>query len=72
MKEHNTEFGERLQQILKENKISQSELARRLKINQNEISRYCTGKRKPPIDILIDICKELNESSDYLLGLKNY
>ncbi|MDE6474594.1 MAG: helix-turn-helix domain-containing protein [Clostridia bacterium] len=33
------------------------------------MSRYCNGSIMPPIDVLISICKELDVSADYLLGL---
>jgi len=62
-------FVERLNESLKSNQMSQSELARRIKMSQVVVNNYCTGKRVPPMDILVAICKELDESADYLLGL---
>lgn len=62
-------FPERLKEVLNANKISQSELAKRIAMSQDAVNAYCTGKRKPPIDVLVLICEALNESADYLLGL---
>ncbi len=62
-------FVKRLNETLKLNKMSQNELARRIGMSQSVVNNYCTGKHQPPIDILILICKELNESADYLIGL---
>lgn len=62
-------FAERLKYCLQTNQISQSELARRIKMSQGIINNYCNAKREPTLDVLMMICKELDESSDYLLGL---
>ena len=62
-------LSERLNLVLKTNGISQSELARRIGMSQGVVNNYCTGKREPSLDVLILICKALNESSDYLLGI---
>ncbi|MBO5102943.1 MAG: helix-turn-helix transcriptional regulator [Clostridia bacterium] len=64
-------FKDRLIISLKSNKISQVELAKRIKMSQTIVNNYCTGKREPTLDVLVLICKELNESADYLLGLKD-
>lgn len=62
-------FSERLKEVLKTNNMSQSELAKKINMSQDVVSCYCTGKRKPPIDVLVLICNALDESADYLLGL---
>ena len=62
-------FAERLREALKTSGLSQSQLARKIHLSQDSVSAYCTGKHKPPIDVLVLICKTLDESADYLLGL---
>ena len=62
-------FKDRLKEVLAENKISQRALAKRLFLSQTIVNNYCTGKREPTLDVLISICKELDVSADYLLGL---
>ena len=62
-------LSERLKFVLKTNEISQAELARRINMSQGVVNNYCTGKREPTLDVLILICKTLNESADFLLGL---
>lgn len=62
-------FAERIKESLKVNKISQSELARRINMSQSVVNNYCSGKREPTLDVLILICEALNETSDYLLGI---
>ena len=62
-------FSERLRKVLEINNISQSALARILNMSQSTINFYCCGKREPSFDVLIKICKALDESADYLLGI---
>lgn len=64
-------FSNKLKEVLKQNKISQVELAKRINMSQGIVNNYCTGKREPSLDVLISICKTLDESADYLLGLEN-
>ena len=61
-----------LKEILKAKNISQFKLARDLNLSQSVVNNYCTGKREPSLSVLISICKVLNVSADYLLGLKDY
>ena len=62
-------FSDRLKEALQTKQVSQSELARKIHLSQSIVNNYCTGRRTPPIDVLILICQALNESADYLLGL---
>ena len=64
-----SKFGERFKEVLAENNLSQSAFAKRIYLSQGIVNNYCTGKREPSLDVLILICKELNVSADYLLGL---
>lgn len=50
---------------------TQAELANRLNISQQAISKYEKEERDPDIDVLIRIAKLFNVSSDYLLGITN-
>ena len=62
-------FKDRLREVLKENGISQRALAKRLFLSQSIVNNYCTGKREPSLDVLMLLCKELDVSADYLLGI---
>ena len=62
-------FRERLNEVLKENGISQVALAQKIAMSQGVVNNYCTGKREPTLDVLMRICEVLEISSDYLLGL---
>ena len=62
-------FKERLNEALNENNLSQNALAQKISMSQGVVNNYCTGKREPSLEVLVSICKELNVSADYLLGL---
>ncbi|MDE6029772.1 MAG: helix-turn-helix domain-containing protein [Clostridiales bacterium] len=65
-------FIERLKEALAENNLSQNALAQKINMSQSVVNNYFTGKREPSLDVLISICKELQVSADYLLGLTDY
>lgn len=60
-----------MNEALAENGLSQNAFAKRIFMSQSVVNNYCTGKREPPLDVLIVICRELNVSADYLLGLSD-
>ncbi len=63
------EFYERLRDSRKDRDIGQKELAKVLKISQQQYSLYETGKRPLPAEYLSALCLTLGVSADYLLGL---
>ena len=62
-------IGKRIQEIRKEKGLKQDYLAEKLQINRPNISKYETGETAIPLDILKNISKILDTSTDYLLGL---
>jgi len=65
-------FAERLKFICEKKGMSQAELGRRIGKGRNSINDYLTGATLPSLDGFISIAKELNVSTDYLLGLTDY
>ena len=65
-------FVERLREAMTEKSISQEKLGEMVGLSRQGINSYCNGHREPSFEILIKICKALDVSSDYLLGLKEY
>ena len=49
-------------------KITQVDLANKIKVKQETISAYESGKAFPSADVLVKIADYLNTSCDYLLG----
>ena len=62
-------IGQRLKQVLNDQGMMQKELAEKIGVSEIVISRYVHGGRIVSVPILIEICKALNVSADYLLGL---
>lgn len=60
----------RLKRALTAKNISQRELGRRIGATQTSVSYYVNGKRLPGPVVLFKICRELDISADWLLGLK--
>lgn len=60
----------RLKRALTAKNISQRELGRRIGATQASVSHYVNGKRLPGPVALFKICRELDISADWLLGLK--
>ncbi|WP_304133775.1 helix-turn-helix domain-containing protein [Limosilactobacillus coleohominis] len=64
-------FQSRLKQSLEEARISQSELARRAKIDKTLISGYVLGKFKPKQNNVYKIAKALNIDEAWLIGISD-
>jgi transcriptional regulator with XRE-family HTH domain len=64
------ELSERIDDLMKKNKISGKELSTLTRISTTTISEILNGKRKNPTsDVIIKLAKALNASTDYLLGM---
>ena len=61
-------FGERLKTLRIEKGYRQGELAKRIGIDQNNISRYERGITQPSLSILEWICVALDVTATELLG----
>lgn len=65
-------FSERLYECRKEKGLSQTALAEILGVQQSCISKWERGATAPDPEDIAKICKILDVSSDYLLGLKDF
>ena len=61
----------RLKDLREDNDLSQKDIAKILNIPTRTYSSYENNERGLPIDILIQLTKIYNTSSDYILGLTN-
>lgn len=64
-------FGDKLKAVRKANSMTQADFARELKVSSSVIAAYEQGKNFPSVSVLIEICKVLGVSSDYLLGISD-
>lgn len=63
-------FGQRIRTLRKRDNITQAQLAQKLGLTKSVISAYETDLRLPSYDILINIARVFNVTTDYLLGLE--
>jgi transcriptional regulator with XRE-family HTH domain len=61
--------GDRLREIRNQRGITQEELNNRLGFGPTQVHRYETGQADPSPDVLVRIARELEVTTDYLLGL---
>ena len=67
-----TSMADRLRMVLALRNVNMSQLARDIGVTQAAVSSMCIGRSNPRADTLILICRRLNVSADYLLGLVDY
>jgi len=65
-------FPERLRMLRKSHDWSQGQLAQKIKVDTQRISKYERGLTSPPLDILIELARALDVSLDYLLTGKSH
>ena len=51
--------------------MTQSELAEKLNMDKSNITNWKQGKYVPSLETFYELCKILDVSADYLLGLKD-
>jgi len=66
---YNSVFAKRLRELIESTGVSQAELANSVGVTRQAINSYTLGNTVPNSDVLTDIAKYFDVSSDYLLGL---
>lgn len=64
------QYNEALKRMREEKELTQENIAEILNTTHQQISLYETGQREMRASQIIKLCKTLNISADYLLGLK--
>ena len=59
----------RIKEVRKEKGLTQAKLSKIIGMEQTQYSRYERGENEIKVNVLIDICKALNVSADYILEL---
>ncbi len=62
------QFSDRLREQREELGIKQKDMAKKLNLPANTYNGYETGKRTPPLDVIVEISEILGVTTDYLLG----
>lgn len=65
-------LGEKIRQLRKERKLSQTQLAEILSTSQDTVSLWEIGKSLPDVNSIIAMCRYFEVSADYLLGLEDF
>lgn len=63
-------LGNRIVNLLKNNGLTQKELADKVGCTGAAMSRYINGKRNPKGQVIMNIANVLHTTSDYLLGME--
>lgn len=63
-----TTFGQRLSRLRNDKRLSQEELAARLKISKSAIGMYERDQREPSFELLDEMALFFDVSVDYLMG----
>ena len=63
-------IGERLRTLRNEQKITQTELSKRIGISKAMISSYELEQRQPSYAVMIKLAAYFNVTTDFLLGLE--
>lgn len=61
----------RIAEEIKNSKLSQTEIAKAIGVNQSQISCYLHGKKMPALDTFANLCVVLDAEPEYLLGIKD-
>lgn len=61
--------AERIRELREKNDMTQSELAKRLSITRSSVNEWEMSLFIPSSKILLELCKVLHTTSDYLLGM---
>ena len=61
------EIQQRLAEVIRQSGLTQTELARRLKVTQSSIAHYKKGDKLPALDTRANLCKILDVSPAYIL-----
>ena len=62
----------RLRECITESGIPQKEIAKRIGVSPQTVSKYMKQDVFPALDTFSRICKEIDVSSDYILGFSDY
>ena len=65
------EIKKRLCEEIRQSGITTAELAKRVGVSPEMITQYCTTKKLPRLDTFVRLCRALDVSADYLLGLSD-
>lgn len=67
-----SEFAQRLAETMKNSGVTQEAVAKRLKVLQQSVSYWVRGIYEPSISQIIELCKMLEVTPNYLFGFTDF
>lgn len=64
-------LSNRLKEVLLDSELRFVDIENQIGVNHTNLSQYCSGDMMPSVYNLYALCKLLNVSADWLLGLKD-
>ncbi|MCD7728998.1 MAG: helix-turn-helix domain-containing protein [Clostridia bacterium] len=65
------QIKKRLREELKYSGLTTVEIAKRIGVSPEMVTQYITTDKLPKLDTFAVLCRELDLSADYILGLKD-
>lgn len=65
----NSIIKQRLREEIKNSNLTTVEISKRVGVSPEMITQYLTTKKLPRLDTFAKLCKELDLSANYILGL---
>ena len=62
---------ERLKEELKNCPYTRMEIAKKIGVSPEMVTQYMTTSKLPKLDTFAKLCKELDLSAEYILGIRN-
>lgn len=66
------QIQKRLRECIRHSTLSQKEIAKNINVSPQTVSKYMKQNIFPALDTLAKLCKLLDVSADYILGLCEY
>ena len=67
----NSLIKKRLREEIKNSNLTTIEIAKKVGVSPEMITQYMTTKKLPKLDTCAKLCKELDLSANYILGLED-
>ncbi len=64
------QIRQRLSEAIRKSGLSQKEIANLLKISQQTVHQYISGRSFPSLDTFANLCEVLDADPAYILGLR--
>lgn len=66
------DIQKRLREAIRQSGLPQKEIAKKIGVSAQTVSKYMREDIFPALDTLAKLCKLLDVKSDYILGIESY